>query len=179
MSDYSEILKQSVKEYGLQETPENIARVRLIWNAWPGVAKQVGKYNPKNPSVALAFRKSLSDKTTIPTSFISIIVSAIYDLGEVGELDQKDINPNGFAATKTANEEAVKATGGSILDKLLSPVEAVKENATLIKWTVVGVVVVAGLWVGLPYLKAGSAAVKTVAGKFKRKQNPDENEVNE
>jgi hypothetical protein len=90
-----------------------------------------------------------------------------------GTLDQKYLDPQHYAATRALNTQAVAATGGSLLDKLMSPVTAVENNWTWIKWSAVGVGVIALLWVARPYLKAGTTGIKAISEKFKRKENPE------
>lgn len=162
-----------VATYGFPNDSIIAAQVRTIWNAWPGLAKKYGRYIADDSS-SVPFRADLYTMTKIPENRIIAIGKAISELGSEGVLDIKYLDPNSAGTIQSQNATATATTGGGFLDKLLSPITAVENNFSYIKYGAIGIGVIALLWVGLPYLKMGSAGIKAVSEKFKRKQNPEE-----
>jgi hypothetical protein len=172
VTDTGKILDQAVTD-GMEDTPANRAIIQVFWNAWPGVAQSVGAYDPKTMGVFMKALQAATGVVVLGNGPANTIANAIYELGVNGTLDQKYLDPQHYAATQALNTQAVAATGGSLLDKLMSPVTAVENNWTWIKWSAVGVGVIALLWVARPYLKAGTTGIKAISEKFKRKENPE------
>jgi hypothetical protein len=155
------ILDKLVSGFGVANTDATKQSIHLVWSAWPAVAAEIGKYVPTDKSIAVPFRQKLADLTKVNSGSITLIASAIYDLGQTGDIDQKYTDPNSYKAITTA---ASAATGGTILDKVLSPISALKDKWSYIKWGALGLGLIVLLWIGRPYFSV-------VAGFFKKKHS--------
>ena len=143
MLEERSIRKKLEKDYGQTDNAQNAAKVHLIWTAWPAVAKEVGKYNPKDKNSAVDFRAKLSKLTRMPTAgFLSLAASAINDLTEDGTLDIRYVDPAVNQQVQTA-ASSVEGTGflSSVLPSSLT--DSLSSVKSYLKWGAVALGVIA------------------------------------
>jgi hypothetical protein len=167
LTDEGAIVSKLITDYNAPDNSETAAKVHLVWNAWPGVANQLGTWDPKNIK---PYFQALGQATNLSSAQLASIPYAIADLLKEGKLSQAKVDPQRYIAATNATKAAVEKTseaGPSFLTSLLgiSP-----STITWIKWGSVGIGALLLLFLIKPYMDPILAGAKKITSKMKKKE---------